>query len=429
MRIIVDRGNNAGAILSYLHQVDKREAGKEQEDPVFYTNMFGRNAQERTEELRFSSDQNSKVEKTFVHYKISYPPGENPDLENKKATVDDLLEARNHGKNCQFLAIEHFEKIGKHDVHHLHILASAVRLDGSWVDDAFERVKLKAVEREIETKRGLQYCPPKPAGERSSDPIREFKLRERLNEQGKTLTKDTLRAAIDEAVADEPSMPLFAARLKAQGYSVQFHEFVDGKGISYAAAGRPFQGRNLGDRYSFNGLYEYAGVSYEPERDDPLLRELNQMDAQQCQSLLEVRSDNADHRFQPERLPGQSRPDLQQQMQLWETTRLVQEIWQYSREGRPKLKTATLDGYQIQVDSAGEPELYRDGAKVLERSENEYQDRGISPTDLERLQAWQQLTLQQHQERVQAQEKEEAKKQQATARKERSPEQSGGFEL
>ncbi|NEQ29108.1 MAG: hypothetical protein F6K28_61255, partial [Microcoleus sp. SIO2G3] len=196
MRIIVDRGSNAGAILSYLHRVDKREAGKEQEDPVFYTNMFGRNAQERTEELRFSSDQNSKVEKTFIHYKISYPPGENPDLENKKAIVDDVLEARNHGKNCQFLAIEHFEKIDKHDVHHLHILASTVRLDGSWVDDSYERVKLKAVEREIEIKRGLQYCPPKPAGERQSDPIREFKMREHLKEQGKTLTKDTLRAAI-----------------------------------------------------------------------------------------------------------------------------------------------------------------------------------------------------------------------------------------
>lgn len=429
MRIIVDRGSNAGAILSYLHRVDKREAGKEQEDPVFYTNMFGRNAQERTEELRFSSDQNSKVEKTFVHYKISYPPGENPDLENKKAIVDDLLEARNHGKNCQFLAIEHFEKIGKHDVHHLHILASTVRLDGSWVDDSYERVKLKAVEREIEIKRGLQYCPPKPAGERQSDPIREFKMREHLKEQGKTLTKDTLRAAIDQAVADAPSMPLLVARLKGQGYSVQFHEFADGKGISYAAAGRPFAGRNLGDRYSFNGLHEYAGVSYEPERDDPLLRELNQMDSKQCQTLWKERSDNSERPSQPELIQVQPGQELQQQIQIWDATRLVRDIWQHSRDGRPKLKTATFGNYKIQVDAAGEPELYRDGEKVLARAEDEYQDKGISPSDVEHLQAWQRLTLQQHEERAQAQAQEEAKKQQAAAQKEQSPEKSGGVEL
>jgi hypothetical protein len=62
MRIIVDRGTNTGSISTYLHRADKREAGKEQQDPVFHTNMFGRDATERTEEFRFSADLNPKVQ-------------------------------------------------------------------------------------------------------------------------------------------------------------------------------------------------------------------------------------------------------------------------------------------------------------------------------------------------------------------------------
>lgn len=287
MRIIVDRGSNAGAISAYLHRIDKRQSGKEHDDPCFHTNMFGRNAEERTEELRFSADLNQHVEKTYIHYKISFPPGENPDLETKKGIVDDVLTLRHHGQDCQFFAIEHHEKVDKHNVHHLHVLSSAIRLDGTWIEGDYERVRLKDVEREIELKRGLVHCPLKEKGERDSSSIREVKLREKLQAEGKTLIKDTLRGAIHDATKDNPSMSLFVARLKAQGYEMQFHEFKDGKGISYRAEGRSFKGRNLGDRYSFKGLHQYAGVNYQPERDDPMLRQLNQMTTRQCQEILD----------------------------------------------------------------------------------------------------------------------------------------------
>lgn len=288
MRIVVDRGSNTGAISDYLHRKDKREKGKEQDDPVFHSNLFGRNSQERTEELRFSADLNQRVLKTYVHYKVSFPPGENPDIETKKGIVEDVLSLRGHGQNCQFFAVEHHEKVEKHNVHHLHILTSAIRLDGTWVDDSFERVKLKQVEREIELKRGLRYCPPKQKGDRNSTPIRELKLREKLQAEGKRLTKDALREAIQQAASDGPTMPLLLARLKALGYSVQFHEFTDGgKGISYAAEGKAFKGRDLGDPFSFEGLYKYAGVDYQPERDDARLRELNHLTPEECQQIVE----------------------------------------------------------------------------------------------------------------------------------------------
>jgi hypothetical protein len=438
MIIVVDRGSNPGGIAGYLHRVDKREVGKEQDDPVFHTNMFGRNAQERTEELRFSADLNPRVEKTYVHYKVSFPPGENLDLETKKSIVDDLLEAREHGQNCQFFAVEHYEKIDKHNVRHLHVLTSSVRLDGSWVDDSFERVKLKQIERDIELKRGLQHCSPRKKGDRNSDPIREWKLREKLQAEGKTLLKDDVRGALDQALEDKPSMPLLMARLKARGYSVQFHEFDDGgKGISYSVEGRAFKGRDLGDRYSFKGLHEYAGVDYQPERDDAMLRQLNGMSAEQCQAVLtQIEYLTLP---QPSELEhAQPEEAIQQQVELWNATQLVQDIWEHSRASIPNLKAATFEGrYQIQLGSDGHPELYRTGETVLKWSEEGYQSHGLTQADLKQLQAWQRLTIQQFEEWILEQaarekkelQQKELQKQRQAGDPEKMPKQSQEIEL
>jgi hypothetical protein len=416
MRIIVDRGRQPSSVIGYLLRTDKREKGREEENPVFYTNMFGKTEQEMTEELRFSADQNEQVERTYVQYKVSFPPGENPDLKTKIGIVDYVMTAQKHGRNCQFFAVEHFEKIGKHNVHHLHILASTIRLDGTWVDDSFERVKLKQVERDIELKWGLQYCPPREKGKRNSDPIREWKLREKLQAEGKTLLKDDLRGAIDQAIEDQPSMPLAVARIKAEGIEVRFSEFKDGgKGISYAVEGRAFKGRDLGDRYSFNGLHEYAGVDYQPERDDAMLRQLNEMSAEECQAVL-AQIEHPAPQQPPELKQVQPEEAIQQQVELWDATQLVQNIWEHSRAGLPKLKSASFEGgYQIQPGSDGHPELYRMSERVLERSEEGYRSNGLTQSDLEQLQTWQRLTMQQFEERMlrqAAREKEEERKQQ-----------------
>jgi len=393
LRIIVDRGRQAGPVIGYLLSPDKREKGQEDKNPIFHTNMFGETEQELTEELRFSADQNPQVERTYVQYKISFPPGENPDIETKKGIVNDVLAMRGHGQNCQFFAVEHFEKIDRHGVRHLHVLASTVRLDGTWVDDAYERVKLKNVERQLEQKWGLQYCLPKEKGKRINTSIREVKLRE----QG-LLAKDTLRKALDEALADQPSMPLLMTRIKAQGYTIQFHEFGDGKGISFGAEGKHFKGRQLGDRYSFNGLHEYAGVDYQPQRDDPMLRQLNEMSPEKCQAILAQLNYPG-----PSPLPklerSQPEKEIHQQIEIWEATQLIQEIWELSRVMRPNLQAARFkEGYQIQPDSSGHPELYRTGEKLLERTEKGYQQTGLTPADIQQLQIWRRLVMQRFEE-------------------------------
>lgn len=407
MRIVVDRGSNAGSVMGYLLRTDKREKGREDENPVIHTNMFGEGEQELTEELRFSADQNHRVEKTYVQYKVSFPPGENPDLQTKIGIVDDLLEMRGHGHNCQFFAVEHFEKIDKQDVHHLHVLASTVRLDGSWVDDAYERVKLKDVERAIEQKRKLQECAPKPKGQRTNTSIREVKLRE----QGQLLTKDTLRAVIDEAIQDQPSMPLLMTRIKTLGLTMQFHEFKDGKGISFGAEGQYFKGRQLGDRFSFNGLHEYAGVDYQPQRDDPMLRQLNQMSAEQCQTMLNPSEEPESDQVEPDE-------EIQQPIR-WDATCLVEEIWQLARQGGPKRENTTFENYQIRADEEGHPELYRDQEKVLI-------SQGFTQNEVECLQNWRQRMTQQAEDQEKKGTKEQ--EQQTTIQPDKLKEKSKGLE-
>lgn len=369
MRIVVDRGKQPGSALDYLLRKDKREKGREAENPILHTNMFGTTPQELTEELRFSADLNPRVERTYVQYKVSFPPGENPDLKTKTAIVEDLLQLRHHGLHCQFVAVEHFEKIEKHDVHHLHVLASTVRLDGSWVDDAFERVKLKDVERAIEAKHALQDCSPLPKGQRTNTSIREVKLKQ----QGLTLVKDTLRQAIDLALQDQPSMPLLMARLKAQGYAMHFHEFDNGKGVSFGANGFCFKGRQLGDRFSFQGLQDYAGVDYLPLRDDPMLRHLNDLSAQEAQQVCDL-SLSVSH----------------QNQQIWsEALQLVDVIWLQARTEQPHCKSTSFEDYSIQLDAQGLPELYRAGALVLKRSSQTPQSSAISQLDVDYLLSWQ----------------------------------------
>lgn len=314
MRVITERIEVPVQTLGYLFQTSKREVVKFIEDGeekkefvsesqhILDTNMFGQSAIELAEEFRYVADLNPRVQRVAIHDKVSFAPGEMPSLDTQKAVISDIRASRDQGKNCPYVAVGHYDRIDNNEVYHLHILSSTVRLDGSWVDDSFERVKMKQVEREIELKRGLEYCPPKTAGTRENSSIREHKLRE----QGKPIKKDELRFVLDELSQDQPSMPVLVARVKAAGYDANFCEFKDGKGLKFAdPEGNWFKGRDLGDRFSFRGLQKYWGVDYQGDRDDAQLRELNRMDRPQCQQFL-----NRVERDQHEQADLQLRPTM-----------------------------------------------------------------------------------------------------------------------
>jgi hypothetical protein len=173
-------------------------------------------------------------------------------------------------------------------VQHWHIVTSAVDMNGKWVDDAFIKLRLQHVERELTETFGLQPKPERGKKDRINLTTGEYRLKERT---GKELTKEKLWRALQHHTTDQPSMLMLVTRLKAENISVQLHarkEQIDG--ISYGMEGIAFPGYKLGATYSFKGLQRHLGVDHEPEQDE-LLRRVNLLTAQQCRQLVKQSKD------------------------------------------------------------------------------------------------------------------------------------------
>ncbi|MBD2088302.1 relaxase/mobilization nuclease domain-containing protein [Microcoleus sp. FACHB-1515] len=289
MRVKVKKGSDPLGLATYLLNPDKQKQGDRAEgrSPILAKNMFGRDATQLAEEFRFSHDLNRRVKRTMAHYSISLPPGEQVDDPQKVAIAKDLLKQMGHG-DCQYFVVAHHDQAHKRGVQHWHVATSAINLDGQRVDDSYNYIKLKAVERDLEQRYQLQDCSPRPIHQQKNLTSGETKLKDRT---GETLPKEKLWKAIDQAITDQPTLPVLLMRLKAQGIEVQFHERIEDEerklGLSFGIEGSKFQGKRLGKAYSFGGLIEHRGVSYEADRDDELLRQIHHLSADECRSRLE----------------------------------------------------------------------------------------------------------------------------------------------
>lgn len=79
----------------------------------------------------------------------------------------------------------------------------------------------------------------------------------------------------------------------------------------------------------------------------------------------------------------------------------VKEIWEREKAGRPKLKTATFEEYQIKLSEEGQPELYRRDRQLLGHSNGDYQAYGLTEQDCSAMERFNELSRQQAQERLQ----------------------------
>lgn len=78
----------------------------------------------------------------------------------------------------------------------------------------------------------------------------------------------------------------------------------------------------------------------------------------------------------------------------------VKEIWEREQAGRPKLKTATFEEYQIKLSEEGQPELYRRDRQLLGHSNGEYQAYGLTEQDCSAMERFNELSRQQAQDRL-----------------------------
>lgn len=369
MRINVSKGSDPLRLSQYILDSEKQSDAdrKACRSPILATNMFGKSPEELAEEFRFSHELNPRVKVTMCHYSVSLAPGESVSDEEKIKISKAMLEKMGH-KNCQWFVTSHHDREHRNGVEHWHVATSSVDLEGQWVPDHFNYVELKQVERDLERNFGLQYCPAQEKKDRLNLTTGEYRLKERT---GQTLPKEKLRAAIDKAVEDRPSMPLLMARVKALEMTIQFHEFENGKGFSFGTDGKYFRGRDLGHRYSFEKLQEHLGVDYNPERDDAMLRELNLLTPEQCQAILNHQPKQLEQTFglaELFELPDPQQPEIQQQSPVFQDERSIQK--QSAPESDRSQKTLKPTTGQSPTQNFGREEHVRYGEKNVEYAAN-----------------------------------------------------------
>jgi hypothetical protein len=285
MNINYSKGSDPYGLVKYVLSPAKQEL--EQTSPILATNMVGLNAEELAEEFRFAHDYNPRVRKTMTHYSVSLLPGEDKNREEIAAISKAVLAKTGH-QDCQYLVVEHHDRKDHHQVQHWHIVTSSVDMAGKWVNDAFIKLRLQHIERELTETFGLQPKPERGKRDRLNLTTGEYRLKERT---GKELTKEKLWRSLQQHTADQPSMLMLVTRLKAENISVRLHsrkEQIDG--ISYGMEGIAFPGYKLGAAYSFKGLQRHLGVEHAPEQDE-LLRRVNLLTTQQCRQLVKQSKD------------------------------------------------------------------------------------------------------------------------------------------
>jgi hypothetical protein len=286
MNINYSKGSDPYGLVQYVLLPAKQES--EQDTPILATNMVGLNAEELAEEFRFAHDYNPRVRKTMTHYSVSLLPGEHKSGEEIGVISKAVLAKTGH-QDCQYFVVEHHDRKDHHQVQHWHIVTSSVDMRGKWVDDAFIKLRLQHIERELTETFGLQPKPERLKRDRLNLTTGEYRLKERT---GRELTKEKLWRSLQEYTADQPSMLMLVTRLKAEDISVRLYA-RDGQidGISYGLDGMAFPGYRLGAAYSFKGLQRHLGVDHAPEQDE-LLRRVNLLTAQQCRQLLRQSQDH-----------------------------------------------------------------------------------------------------------------------------------------
>lgn len=288
MRIKVTRGSNPSSLFDYLFDPGKqrqeaRESLAETEavdDLLICRSVPGRTAAEFARNFKQISKLNLRVRKTVAHYSISLPTADN----EKVGPVEmhrisrALLEELGHGRSPYF-GVAHHDTAHRH----WHLAASTVSYDGSWVDDSFERNRIRKVEKTLETAFGLEQTQLRPVTGTKNLSTGEYRLKRRTK---KPLPKEKLWAAIDECVPKTNSLERFVLELRVRHpeVSVQLKE-KDGKhvGISFAIEGIAFAGRSLGRAYSLHGLNLYHGIRQ--RSPTPLVYKVLSLSQEECSDL------------------------------------------------------------------------------------------------------------------------------------------------
>ena len=289
MLIKVIRGREPGALCRYVLDPKKQQLADRNviektsvvSSVVFCSTMFGRTTEQLTRQLRFMAQLNSRVQRTVAHYSVSLHPDEAQQVTQSqmaaisKAMLDELGHSR-----CPYFAVEHHDS----DQKHWHVVTSTVAYDGSWIDDSFERIRLRVLEEALEHRFLRSLAKAKSARKGRHLSTGEYRRKVRT---GEVLPKEKLWSAINDCIEPEISIERFVLNLRAKypEVSVRFREKDSQKvGISFEIDGIAFSGRKLGRPYSLQGLATHHGITA-TEASRSALDKILALPVEQCKQV------------------------------------------------------------------------------------------------------------------------------------------------
>jgi hypothetical protein len=253
-------------------------------------NMIGSTRIELVKEFQAIARRSYRVQFPVAHISLSPHPDEKLD----DSLVLDFTQSYLNKigfSDCQWVLFKHedTETPDGKPRPHFHIVANRVRIiDGkavsSWQDWRRSERALRELEKEfdlfqVQSSWEIERSAPSTGQQRRYKREKKQYEEEKRNSPPEKAVKSQIQNILDKITCDILTFPDVIKQL--QQYNVLayvgFTHIGNIKGISYQFKGVFFSGTQLGKAYTFRGLQKYRNVSYNPERDDKILRELTQL--------------------------------------------------------------------------------------------------------------------------------------------------------
>lgn len=275
MLIKVTKGSQPGPLCRYVLDPNKQKPQDRNlieqsgivSSVIFCPNVPGETVEELANNLQLLAKLNREVKKPVAHYSVSLHPNEAKQVE--RSQMVEISEAILHHlghEYCPYFCVEHHDANQKH----WHLVASTVSYDGSWVDDSFDRYRLRVLEEQLAHR--FQLIPLEKTSVNKGKYLSTGEHRRKAR-TGETLPKEKLWNAIDNCIEPGISLERLILNLRANypEVSIRFREENSRRvGISFAIDGIAFPGRKLGRGYSLQGLATHHGIALSEGADDAL---------------------------------------------------------------------------------------------------------------------------------------------------------------
>ena len=214
-------------------------------------------------DMRRVASASDRVEKPVFHSVLSLAPGEILTNAQWEQAARTYLEELGFA-DCPFVVVRHTDR--DHD--HVHLVASRVTYQGKVVSAYNDHERGQTPLRAIESRFGLS-SPPKNSPHRAP---RQGEYRAAKQGAGPHV-RAFLQKEIRRAADGKPDLDQFLLRLKGQGIATRFN--VTGgvvRGISFEYQGIAHSGSSLGRPFSWSGLRNTLGVSFDPSLHGHLIQ-------------------------------------------------------------------------------------------------------------------------------------------------------------